>query len=162
MFWINGIIFIILCCFIVYKIFKHYHESIQFLSCLVTAMVAFIIFGYSSMFVPTEYEYQFSQEIIAIQDSQTYLISRYNVNSTIKYYYIINYNGGYISQNVPQNNSIIFETNNKPEVKYYKERYKHKISRLIFGEYKEIIGADKYEFYIPTSSIKQEFNIDLR
>lgn len=160
---IRAIIFVVISCFIVYKILKDNEDELtSALALFLTGMISFCVFMMIPYFFSVKYDYQFSQRVVAMQDNQTYIISRHRVDSTINYYYMIEYGNGYISQIAPQSRSIIYTTKDKPEMKYYKEKFNNQLVRLIWGDYRWDSSADRYEFYIPEGSIKQDFNIDLK
>jgi hypothetical protein len=129
------------------------------LCAFVTSMILFIAFSFMNMHF-REYEYWYSQDIVAMQDNETMLISRYNADSTLYYYFMVDNGDSYKSRRVDQNVSTIRYTDTNPELKVYKKESTNKFV-YFFMPIKEYVNDYKYDFYVPEGTIKEEFNIDL-
>lgn len=133
-------------------------EGERFWICILTSMILFIVCMNTDMGTQIYKPYT-TRSVVAMQDSEAYIVSRYSVDSEMKYYYITESNGIYRTLSAPSNRSIIKHTNEKPKVDIYKKESKYKIFNWILPA--EYVDAYRYEFYIPKGSIKEDIGIDL-
>jgi hypothetical protein len=129
------------------------------LSSFVISAVIFIAFSYMNMSF-REYEYQYSQDIVAMQDSETMIISRHSADSELYYYFMVEDEGAYKSRKIDQNESTIRFTEGKPKLEVYKKESTNKFI-YFFMPVNSYITDYKYDFYVPEETIKEEFKIDL-
>lgn len=164
MWWIVGFIvsFVILYnifSLILTKILKEDYVSSQVGSFVLALIVvlSFFIIDMSNQ----KYEYYNTRTLSAMQDSQSYVISRYDVESELKYLYM--YKTGddtYRASQAPSNRSTIHISTKDYRVEIYKEKKKIKFFNLILP--KEYVDGYRYDFYIPQDGIISEFKVDLK
>jgi len=100
-------------------------------------------------------------EVKALQDNETFMISRYSSDSSLYYYYMVkNNDGSYESRKASQDYSSIKYTSETPKVIVYKKEAKSKIVQF-FMPIREYVGDYKYVFYVPEGSIEENYNVDL-
>ena len=128
------------------------------LSVIITAVIAVVLSLMNMNF--REYEYQYAQEIVAVQDSQVTVISRYSSDSDLYYYFMVKDGDGYKSRKVSQEYATIHYTEGNSKVKVYKKESTNKLIQFLIP-IETYVGDYKYEFYLPKGSIKEDFNIDL-
>lgn len=165
MWWLLGlIVFFVLIykviSFVLRKFFKHDYLESQ-LGALALSIVIITAFGYIDM-ANQKYEYYNTRSIVAMQDSQTYVVSRYNADSEMRYYYLYETgNETYRSSYAPSNRSSIHVTDSDKgyKVDIYKKQKKIKFFKLILP--KEYVDAYRYDFYIPKDGLVSEFKVDL-
>jgi hypothetical protein len=107
------------------------------------------------------YEYYNTRTLSAMQDSQSYVVSRYDVESELKYLYM--YKTGddtYRASQAPSNRSTIHISTKDYKVEIYKEKKKIKFFNLILPS--QYVDAYKFEFYIPKDGLISEFKVDLK
>jgi hypothetical protein len=133
-------------------------------------IVGLIMIPIANVSVPTKLTYAWQVEIVAMQDSKSYIVSRHSVDQSDRYYYMVKSGDYYQSSWVSQNNTKIFMTDKKPYVvkTYIQERQIHNwfqkdmVRILKFLDYDNNNLDRNYEFYIPTGSLVQEFKVDLQ
>ena len=146
-----------------YKITKTKKDTVDEITsgllCLVVTVILATTMGYANL-IMRDYKYFTQREIVALQDNETFIISRYSADSTLYYYYMVNTSEGYKSMKADQENSVIKYTSGEPKVVVHKKESTNKFIYFMFPV-KEFVGDYKYEFYLPKGSIKEEFNVDL-
>lgn len=102
-----------------------------------------------------------TRNVVAMQDSEVYIVSRYSVDSEMKYYYVTERNGVYRTLSASSDSSIIRYADDNPRVEVFKAESKYKIFKWFLpAEY--VNDLYRYEFYLPKNSIKNEISIDLK
>lgn len=144
--------------FISFKVFNSDDELLSLLVSVTVSMLVFVVFNYSTLSLE-EYKPYDTRSLVALQDSETLVVSRYSSDSEIYYYYMQQIGNTYHPEKASQSKSVIRYTSDSPVVKVYKKEIPNKfIEFLTFGESHEY----KYEFYLPKGSIEEDFNVDLK
>lgn len=138
-------------------VFKSENELEISLATITLIMVAFCAISYSSLGFG-EYELYDTRDLVAVQDSETLVVSRYSSDSEIYYYYMQQIGDTYYPKKASQSESVIKYTDDDPIVKVYKLEPPNKIMELLS------LGSSEYEyeFYLPEGTIQEDFNVDLK
>lgn len=145
---------------LIYKyIFKGKNELEKVLLQVLASMILFIAASFS-FYGYGDYELYDTRELVALQDSETLVVSRYSADSKIYYYYMHKVGDSYYPKQASQSLSMIRYTEGYPVVKVFRQEAPNKV--IAFLSYSSgMVGEYKYEFYLPNGTIKEEFNIDL-
>lgn len=139
--------------------------SLKFLLYLVMIAWFFVnmIFG-----LGTKEHYLYDFQIESMKDSHTYVVSRYNGDSELRYYFVREIDGKLITGNTNASDSAIIE-DGESRVEVFTEVPKNggdayiKLAEMAtFGEDKTIFLPKEYIYHIPKDSVEMnEFEIDL-
>lgn len=138
-------------------VFKSKNELEMSLVAITLIMVVFCAIAYSSLGFG-KYELYDTRDLVALQDSETLVVSRYSADSEIYYYYMQKIGDTYHPKKASQDLSVIKYTADDPVVKVFKLEPPNKIIDLLSLEYSEY----KYEFYLPEGTVQEDFNVDLK
>ena len=135
-------------------------DASRFIGSFVISLIILVALFYVDM-SNQKYEYYNTRNIVAMQDNQVYVVSRDNVDSGMKYYYMYEVGGkAYLSGHAPSNRSIIHLSEKDYKVDIYKKQKKVKFFKLFLPQ--EYVDAYMYDFYIPKDGLISDFNIDLK
>jgi len=129
------------------------------LGAFVLSIVICLGFGFANMHY-RDYVHWNTQDIVAMQDNETMIISRYSTDSKMYYHFMVDNGDHYKSRRVSQNVSTIRYTDGKPKLEIYKKESTNKFV-YFFMPIREYVNDYKYDFYVPKGTIKEEFNVDL-
>lgn len=167
MFWklaVLAVFYVVIVPLIVHLIYRYIlKKKDQLMPALLSVLVSMVTFIVASVSfqVHGSYELYDTRDIVALQDSETLVVSRYSVDSGIYYYYIQKIGDTYHPRQAKQNLSTIKYTDENPTVKVYRQEAPNKI--VEFLSYSSgMVGNYEYEFNLPKGTIKEDFNIDLR
>lgn len=107
-----------------------------------------------------EYEHKYTHNLVALQDSETMIVSRNAGYSQMYYYYMISEGGSYKSKQSDQAESTLRYTDEQPRVEVYKKESNNKFIYFLMPV-KTYARDYRYDFYIPEGTIKEEFEVDL-
>ena len=146
---------------LIYKyVFKQPDQLLPALMSVLVSMVTFIVASFV-FYSQGEYELYDTRSIVALQDSETFVVSRYSADSEIYYYYMQKIGDAYYPKQAKQNLSTIRYIDEKPIVKVYRLESPNRI--VEFLSYSSgMIGIYEYEFYLPEGTVKEEFSIDMK
>lgn len=146
--------------FILKKITKKEEDEIfKILLVVFLTMVTFIAFNLINM-TNRESQFHYSQDLVALQDSEVLITSRFSADSTIYYYFMVRNGDTYKSRQVKQNKSLIRYSKEKPQIKVYKKEARYKVLNWVLPN--EYTNDYRYVFYVPKGTIEEDFNIDLQ
>ena len=135
-----------------------------FLLLIVAAMLLMcLIVLIASDTLPTEYEYESTEMIVALRDGQSiegqFFLGTGSVENSPKYYYMIREDGGVRLQSVGTERAIVYETEERtPAIETYKPKFKSSKAQFFFGVH---TGSNRYKIYIPPGSVDYQFSIDM-
>lgn len=149
---------------------ENFWENLGFsyiLGGIVYVIIGGIAFACITLSMPTHWEFGWENKIVALQDNKAYIVSRHNVESSDRYYYMVDYGNGHYKQHwVNQTHSDIYETNDGQNViKTYVEvmntgnwflKDLSKFRKTVLNE------KHRWEFYVPKGSVVQDFTVDLK
>ncbi|MGG4105103.1 hypothetical protein AAXB25_14400 [Paenibacillus lautus] len=126
-----------------------------------------LVFMAITTFMATKWEYGWDNKIVAMKDSTAYVVSRHNVESSDRYYYMVEYGSGHYKQHwVNQSNSDIYETDRDSHVvkTYTKVIEPRNWIMKDLEKFRRILLEDerRWEFYVPKGSVVQDFTLDLK
>ncbi|OME54119.1 hypothetical protein BSK59_16190 [Paenibacillus odorifer] len=152
-------VFIPITCSVLLEKFTSNNEAESFLiSLLITAVLVIICF-----FVDMNNQtltYLKSREIVAMQDSNTFIVSRYSADSEMRYHYMYQNGDVFRSSYSNANKSDIHIVNSNYRVEIFKKQRDIQFFKWFMPT--EYVDAYKYVFYLPEGSIKSDFTIDLK
>lgn len=134
---------------------------------IIYAIVAGIALTVITFSMADTWEFGWENKIVAMQDSTAYVVSRHNVESSDRYYYMVEYGSDHYKQHwVSQNRTDIFETdsNNYVIKTYNKVINPSNWIMKDLDKFRNVIVEDeqKWEFYVPKGSVVQDFTVDLK
>lgn len=142
------------------------NEFVVFDIILTWAMMSFVITMLGWTIIPDKYLEEASApekvEIVALNDTDSYVGSFLSVKNEIKYRFMYESTEGYVQYTVPANKAYIkyLEKNEHPYVLKTAGYQDFKLPWKIFFISPKSV-TPKYIFYIPKGSIKEEFVVDL-
>lgn len=130
-------------------------------------VVGGLVFMAITTSMTTKWEYGWENKIVAMKDSTAYVVSRHNVESSDRYYYMVEYGSGHYRQHwVSQNLSDIYEidSNNYVIKTYTKVISPDNWIKKDLEKLRNMVASDehRWEFYVPKGSVVQDFALDLR
>jgi len=142
---------------------KDWDESSNVLVTVIGSFVVTILLFGGLMFYTQDHlsnVLESKHRIYAMQDNQIYIVSRNSVNSSQRYYYMIDTDKGFKSYYAEESKSYINYTTGSPYVEIYKQVYKG--NKIIEFLIKGTVCDSEYNFYVPKGTIKEDYSIDLK
>lgn len=147
---------------------KHQHlvEAMVLLMLLSLVPLAFIM-GIRETAEDKDFDYkkESSIEIAAFEDNITsegsFYLGSGSVEGVMKYFYMIEREGGLQTESIPSDNTIIYDKDEKlkkPRIDVYEGTY-NKMGSV--GKMLNITKT-KYKVYVPKGSVKTNYNVDLK
>lgn len=110
-----------------------------------------------------EQSHYYDQEMVALKDSETMIVSRHSTDSKLYYYYMVKNGNMMESRQAEQGSASItyLSEGEEPYVEVYKEMPKSSILEWIFPESYDS-KYYSYVFHVPEGSVDESFNVNLK
>lgn len=112
--------------------------------------------------IPSDYELQRSEKIVALKDSRathgSFFLGSGSVDGELHYYYATDTSQGYRIKHVDADDCYLLFDNDKPRVEYYKVKRFEKKWHYIYA----VPSGHYYNIYVPNGSVDTGFRINLK